>query len=172
MDWVGRKKTLCHGLFLSGFVSWIGLSVMLLQDPNCSRLEMALCLLTGFLFMTYIGVHFYRLERSFLVTTHLRQKLSKKYNEISGLKDAPSKDRQWNFGERIDQQFLDWRLTVAEKEIGLLLLRGYSFKEIADLRGTAERTVRQQALEVYRKADTDGRAGFSAHFFEDFGPPL
>ena len=70
-------------------------------------------------------------------------------------------------GAAIDQQFDSWRLTPAEKDVALLLLKGLSHKEVAELRGRAERTVRQQALAVYRKSKLSGRASLAAYFLED-----
>ncbi len=70
-------------------------------------------------------------------------------------------------GEAVSQQFGRWNLTPAEAEIGLLLLKGLSHKEIAVVRNTSERTVRQQSLAIYRKAGLSGRAELSAFFFED-----
>ncbi len=70
-------------------------------------------------------------------------------------------------GSAIDQQFSRWSLTSAEKEIALLILKGFSHKEIATLRTTTEQTVRQQATAVYRKAGLQGRADLSAFFLED-----
>lgn len=67
----------------------------------------------------------------------------------------------------IDQQFGRWELTSAEREIGFYLLNGLSLKAIADLRGTSERTVRQQALAIYRKSGLGGRAELAAFFLED-----
>ena len=55
-------------------------------------------------------------------------------------------------GVLIDKQFADWSLTMSEKEVALLLLKGLSHKEIADIRKTSEKTVRQQAGQVYEKA--------------------
>jgi DNA-binding CsgD family transcriptional regulator len=70
-------------------------------------------------------------------------------------------------GVLIDRQFADWSLSPAEREIALLLLKGLQFKAIAEARDTSERTVRQQALAIYRKAGVAGRAELSAFFFED-----
>ncbi|VAX21642.1 transcriptional regulator, LuxR family [hydrothermal vent metagenome] len=70
-------------------------------------------------------------------------------------------------GEVIDKQMSRWSLTPAEKEVGLLLLKGFSFKEIAAVRETSERTARQQSLEIYKKSGLSGRAEFSAFFLED-----
>jgi DNA-binding CsgD family transcriptional regulator len=60
-------------------------------------------------------------------------------------------------GEVISSQFSDWKLTASEREVGLLLLKGFSLKEIAALRGTSEKTIRQQASSVYKKAGLSGR---------------
>lgn len=70
-------------------------------------------------------------------------------------------------GAAIDDQFDRWALSAAEREVALLLLKGLAHKEIAGLRGTTEKTVRQQALVVYRKAGLSGRAELSAFFLED-----
>ena len=70
-------------------------------------------------------------------------------------------------GEAIDRQFARWNLTPAESEIGLLLLKGLSHKEIARVRETSERTVRQQARSLYLKAGLSGRSELSAFFLED-----
>ena len=70
-------------------------------------------------------------------------------------------------GEAIDRQFDAWSLTAAEKEVALLLLKGFSHKESAQLSGRSERTVRQHAVSVYRKSGLGGRAELAAFFFED-----
>ncbi len=70
-------------------------------------------------------------------------------------------------GRVIEEQCNEWQLSTAEKEVALLLLKGLSLKEIAALRETAERTVRQQASTVYAKAGISGRAELSAFFLED-----
>lgn len=67
----------------------------------------------------------------------------------------------------MDRQFQDWGMTPAEREVGLLILKGLSHKEIATLRATTEATVRQQAQSIYRKANLPGKTGFSAYFLED-----
>lgn len=70
-------------------------------------------------------------------------------------------------GQAIDRQFERWNLTAAEREIGLLLLKGLSHKEIANIRKTNEQTVRQQSLSLYRKSGLSGRNDLSAFFLED-----
>ena len=70
-------------------------------------------------------------------------------------------------GVAVDAHFSEWGLTSAEKEIALLVLRGLSYKEVASVRGTAERTVRHQALAIYRKAGVAGRAEMAAVFLQD-----
>jgi DNA-binding CsgD family transcriptional regulator len=67
----------------------------------------------------------------------------------------------------IDRQFERWSLSPAEKEVGLLLLKGLSHKEIAEVRSVTEATARQQARAVYKKAGLAGRHDLAAFFLED-----
>ena len=70
-------------------------------------------------------------------------------------------------GAAFDRQFERWALSPAEKEVGLLLLKGLSHKEIAEVRSISEATARQQARAVYKKAGLSGRNDLAAFFLED-----
>ncbi len=70
-------------------------------------------------------------------------------------------------GEAITRQLDEWRLTPSEREVAHLLLKGLGHREIARLRQTSEKTVRQQAASLYQKAGLAGRAELSAFFLED-----
>ncbi len=74
-------------------------------------------------------------------------------------------------GKEIDRQFEAWGLTPAEREVALLLLKGLRHKEIAQIRNTSERTVRQQALSIYRRGGLEGRTDLAAYFLEDLLAP-
>jgi len=80
---------------------------------------------------------------------------SKVQSHMSGLK------------AEMDTQFQSWGMTSAEREVGLLILKGLSHKEIAQLRATSDATVRQQAQAIYRKARLPGKTAFSAYFLDD-----
>ena len=71
----------------------------------------------------------------------------------------------------IDAQFQSWGLTAAQCEVALLILKGFSYKEIGDLRQTTEHTARNQALAIYRKAGLSNRAEMAAFFLEDLLVP-
>lgn len=79
---------------------------------------------------------------------------------------------QRGLGEYISAQLETWNLSAAEKEIALLLIKGLSHREIADLRSTSERTVRQQSQSIYAKAGLKGRTELSAYFLEDLLAPF
>ena len=72
----------------------------------------------------------------------------------------------------ISEQFERWELSAAEAEIAMLMLKGLGLKEIAEIRGTGERTVREQARSVYRKAGVSNRSALSAFFLEDLLAPI
>ncbi|NJO38049.1 MAG: hypothetical protein HC871_11095 [Rhizobiales bacterium] len=69
--------------------------------------------------------------------------------------------------DEMGAQFDRWGMSVAEKEIGMLILKGLSHKEISTLRGVTEATVRQQAQSIYQKSKLPGKTAFSAYFLED-----
>ena len=100
---------------------------------------------------------------------------------IRDLDAARIQGRQWRdetrtllkgLGEAIDRQFVVWKLSEAEREVGLLILKGMSLKEIAAVRDTSERTIRAQAQSIYAKAGLSGRAALSAFFLEDLLAPI
>lgn len=68
--------------------------------------------------------------------------------------------------QAVQEQFDDWELTEAERETALMLLGGLSHKAIAKATDRSERTVRQHAVAVYRKAGLAGRAELAAFFLE------
>ncbi len=59
----------------------------------------------------------------------------------------------------------------AKQDVALLLLKGFSHKEIARLRETGEATIRQQAGAIHAKADVGGRAGLAAYFLDGLHLP-
>ena len=120
---------------------------------------LALCL-TG---IAYLTVQWRRTKANL---TAMGRNLSKTNRDLLRWKKEAERFLA-GLGQTIDNQFQRWSLTEAEKEVGLLILKGLSFKEIAALRGSSERTVRQQAQAVYAKAGLAGRSEFSAFFLED-----
>jgi len=81
-----------------------------------------------------------------------------------------ARDALAGLGAAMGRQFTRWSLTDAERGVALLLLQGLSHKEIASSRDTGERTVRQQALAIYRKAGVHSRAELAAFFLRDVPP--
>ena len=102
---------------------------------------------------------------------HLENKIQAKIDKIKSL-EAKQNQLAEGIGVMIESKFDEWQLTASEKEIGLLLLKGLSLKEVADLRGTSESTVRQQSVKIYEKSGVKGRVELSAYFMEDFLQPL
>jgi len=74
-------------------------------------------------------------------------------------------------GAALGQKFREWDLTPTEREVALLLLKGYSHKRIAEMTGRRERTVRQHGVVVYQKSGLAGRAELAAYFLEDLMLP-
>jgi DNA-binding CsgD family transcriptional regulator len=71
----------------------------------------------------------------------------------------------------IQQQFSQWSLTESEREVAYLLIKGLSLEEIAAVRDSKPKTVRQHAANVYAKANVRGRHELAAYFLEDLLVP-
>lgn len=116
-----------------------------------------------------LGGVFYLLRGTFT----LRHRLEKEIEEFTAFKKeaqvwrAESRKYVEGLAHAIDQQLTKWNLTVAEKEVAFLLLKGLSLKEIAEVRETTEKTARVQSTAVYAKSGVSGRSELSAFFLED-----
>lgn len=91
-------------------------------------------------------------------------KLSKEKAEGLSKKVIETKTQ---FFEAIEEQFTQWNLTSTEKEVALLLVKGLSNYEIAEVRGKSEKTISHQVSAVYKKANVNGRHELAALFFEE-----
>ncbi|MGB1236136.1 MAG: response regulator transcription factor, partial [Planktomarina sp.] len=71
------------------------------------------------------------------------------------------------FQDILHKQFADWDLTEAETEIGMLMIKGLSIAEIAELRGRSQATVKAQNSAIYQKSGMANRAQLVSYFVED-----
>ena len=69
--------------------------------------------------------------------------------------------------EVITEYFKQWNLTPSEQEVAMLLFKGFSTQEIADLRSTKIGTVKNQSSSIYQKADVKNRNELFALFVEE-----
>lgn len=60
--------------------------------------------------------------------------------------------------EVISTQFREWRLSPAESDIAMFLVKGLGTQEIAEMRGSAEGTVKAHFNAIFRKAGVHSRA--------------
>lgn len=72
-----------------------------------------------------------------------------------------------HLAEVIDAFFDEWKLTAAERDVAVMMLKGVDNDTIARVRKTASGTVRAQATRIYSKSATDGRAQFISLFMEE-----
>ncbi|MEQ9394619.1 helix-turn-helix transcriptional regulator [Haliea sp.] len=116
---------------------------------------------TGFV---YLLVDIRRRTRE---TQQLRSSLFLSNQKLQEL-DQSMRDARRQYAEVIQEHFDNWGLSRGEQEVALLLLKGLSLREIASVRNTKEKTVRQQASSIYGKTGLEGRHAISAWFLEDF----
>lgn len=58
-------------------------------------------------------------------------------------------------------------LTSAEADVAYLIIKGLSYNEIANQRGSSVNTIRNQASNIFKKLDCSGRSEFVAIIFDD-----
>ena len=172
-EWIDpRSRAWAVVALIGGIGLFLGLE--LIDDPDASGLDLVLELLEIVpIVLTSVG-----LVLLFRMTRRQREDQVKLIGE---LEIARAQGQRWRaearahlngLGQAIDAQFSRWNLTEAEREVALLLLKGLSHKEIAAIRATSERTVREQARWLYAKAGLAGRASLSAFFLEDLIAPI
>lgn len=101
-----------------------------------------------------------------------KQDIDSAKDVIENLKTKNRKlnDMNLSFWNSIQDQFKSWSLTLAEKEIAILLLRGLSNLQIAAIRGKSLKTIENQAFSIYQKSGTTGKLEFIAYFISPLLP--
>jgi putative tricarboxylic transport membrane protein len=153
-------------------------------EPNLrlweQRLEWMLALASGIVALL-IALRWQK-----LTARHREESLRQALQELSQEVEQRSREAQQRVQDiaairvgmnvQIEREFERWGLTCAERGVAHLTLKGLRLKDIARARNTSDRTVRQQAQAIYRKAGLDGRTDLSAYFLEsvlggsEFGP--
>lgn len=109
--------------------------------------------------LTVFTLVIFALSYEILAGSRLRSQLLENQQQLA--------DLQGQFADTIRQEFRKWKLTQSETEIAWLIVKGFSFGEIAFLRGVKEKTVRQQATAIYAKSGAKNRSELTALFLED-----
>ena len=172
-EWIDpRSRVLAVVAVIGGIGLLLGLE--LIEEPDAGPVDLFLELLEIVpIVLTSVGV-----VLLFQMTRHQRDDQARLTRELEA---ARAQGQRWRaearahltgLGEAIQTQFARWNLTEAEREVALLLLKGLSHKEIAAVRASSERTVREQARSLYAKAGLTGRAALSAFFLEDLIAPI
>jgi DNA-binding CsgD family transcriptional regulator len=136
-------------------------------EPKHIATELLIYVVTFYL--GYIFYRFYKLEKKTI--KDVQTNISQSHTEIKYWQQKNKKLIE-GLSKKIHEQFKEWSLTQAETDVALLIIKGFSLEEIAQLRGTSERTIRVQATAIYRKADLKNRIELSAYFFEELLAPI
>ncbi len=169
-----KIRWILAGVGLGSYVLMLSLEIVTTQG-DISFLDLLVDALTLFLTIgSAVGV--------VLLIQRMNVQHEERMSLIVDLEIARTKGDDWRrkvqahmagIRTEMDKQFEEWGMTGAEQEIGLLILKGLSHKEVASLRGTTEATVRQQAKSIYYKSNLPGKTAFSAYFLNDvFEPEL
>ncbi len=81
--------------------------------------------------------------------------------------EAALRRAQSAFRTVLEERFVEWELTPAERDVTLFSIKGCSLQEIAELRGVSEGTVKAQTNSIYRKAGVSGRSQLLSMFIDE-----
>lgn len=71
------------------------------------------------------------------------------------------------FRDILDERFMEWGLTPAERDVALFAIKGFATQDIADFRGVSEGTIKAQTNAIYRKAGVSGRSQLLSLFIDE-----
>lgn len=156
--------------FSSTFAILVGVDLILDFSAGGSGSHL---IIEGLLLAICSGLFIFGLKQLQLVKTEIVA-LQKNMDQLTLEKERWKKDSLRlleGLSIKIENQFLDWKLTPAEQEVGFLLIKGFSLKEISDFRQTKLKTTQQQAQTIYQKSGLGNRSELAAFFLEDLLPP-
>ncbi len=94
-------------------------------------------------------------------------KLALANSKSSQKKFSPEIQQFW---EGIQSQFKEWKLSQSEKEIAILMLRGFTNPQIAALREKSIKTIENQMFSIFQKSSTTGKLDFISYFLSPLLP--
>ncbi len=138
------------GLILYGYQLWV---LIFAQTQQISWVFYELTEVAAFVAL-FVGT---------LVSLLAFRRLSERTERLETKLDAASS----RFHDVIVDQFKHWDFTEAECEIGMLMIKGMSIAEIAELRGRSQATVKAQNSSIYQKSGLANRAQLVSYFVEE-----
>lgn len=81
--------------------------------------------------------------------------------------DARLKSVAELFSATLDDYARRWKLSEAEKDVFVLILKGCTHSQISEIRNTAEGTVKAQAAQIYKKSGYGNKSQLLSALVED-----
>lgn len=98
---------------------------------------------------------------------YMIKELKKEKDFMMSKKDQTIAFIKGDFSASVGSFFSAKGLTSAEADVAYLIIKGLSYKEIADQRGSSVNTIRNQSYNIFKKLDCSGRSEFVAIVFDD-----
>lgn len=73
-----------------------------------------------------------------------------------------------SFDAALHEKFDEWRLTKAERDVTLLMIRGLSVADIASARKTAQGTIKAQSTSIFRKIGVASKTELMSAIIDEF----
>ena len=169
-QYLSSKERVILSMILLSIAILIALDILSDAKEGASFSHMAVEGIAGLAAVIGSGLLLGKSMQAGSVLKKTQEKLEKSREEAAYWK-ANSRLFIEGLSKAIDEQFQKWNFSPSEKEVALLFLKGLSSKEVAEIRGVADKTIRAQATTIYEKSGLAGRAELSAFFLEDLLAP-
>jgi len=117
------------------------------------------------------GWHFYsELSIVILLAYLLVYQIREIYNTKRQLASTSNKLTliQGEISDLINHKLVEWKLTKAERSVTWLVIKGFSFKKISEIREVSEKTIHQQTASIYKKSGSKNRHELMSDFLDYF----
>lgn len=142
-------QVLCAGFFVSGIISTVfGIPLAPLEWVYVELIEV------GAAFGLVVGI---------VITTIALSRMRKRNIQV----EAALRRAQSAFRDVLEERFLEWELTPAERDVALFAIKGFSTQEMAGMRGVSEGTIKAQTNAIYKKAGVNGRSQLLSLFIDE-----
>lgn len=143
---------------------WFDLAFDIKEQDQVEHIAIEFLIYAVLIYVAYVAFGFYHLGSQALEDAS--KDINATHRQLADVKQR-NKLLQEGINVTMAEAFASWKLTQAEQDVAVLIVKGFSLGEIAKLRGTSERTIRDQAASVYHKAKLKNRIELTAFFVED-----
>ncbi|MDF3822123.1 response regulator [Leptospira sp. 96542] len=165
-----RVRLLFLTFYVVSLIVWIAEEIFTLSNPSeyFDKYRVMIATIESFIAISSFLV-------VFILYKELKEESLENHHAKSQIHDLKRTNRilknpELGFWKEVKTQMEEWKLTQTETEIAILILRGFSQKQIAAVRKKSLRTIENQTASIYEKSAMRGKLEFISFFLTPLLP--